>query len=104
MKQLNYTTRLLCVSTVKHLHTFSDCAPLLSSCRDPTVYNAEKMVNFWSNALNSNIRNFERENRSISINEHAEVESVLTMDKVIPIEGYSDAENLCQEKVATVTE
>ena len=59
MKQLNYTTRLLCVSTVKHLHTFSDCAPLLSSCRDPTVYNAEKMVNFWSNALNSNIRNFE---------------------------------------------
>jgi hypothetical protein len=65
------------------------------------VYNAEKMVNFWSNALHSNIRNFERQNRSISINEHAEVESVLAMDKVIPIEGCSDAKNLCQEKVAT---
>ena len=39
------------------------------------------------------LETFERPNRSFFINEHAEVELMLAMDKLIPIEGVSDSES-----------
>jgi hypothetical protein len=57
--------------------------------------------------------NFQRQNRSFSINEHAELELMLAIDNVIPIElkGYSDSRScvkkrslLCQEKVSAELE
>jgi hypothetical protein len=52
------------------------------------VYNR---ILWWSTFGQTQI--FELSNRSISINEHAEVELMLAMDKLIPIVGYSDSKH-----------